>query len=72
MQQGNEKHQILKQILKNNPNLDKELLARSLELAEVLKTHGMGPHGYTLERPSEIRRVRPLAQSASERQYSRR
>ncbi len=70
MQQGSQKHQILEQVLKNNPNLDKELLARSLKLAEVLKTNGMRPHGYTLERPSEIRRVRPLVQSASERQYS--
>ena len=70
MQQENGKHEILEQILKNSPNLDKELLARSLELAEVLKTNGMRPHGYTLERPSEIRRVRPLVQSASERQYS--
>lgn len=57
MRSCNEKHEISERIPKNNPNLDKELLARSMELAKILKANGMKPHGYTLGNPSVIRRI---------------
>lgn len=47
----------LKEVLDANPQIDRELLQRSIHVAKELAERGVRRRGYTLQRPDSVRKV---------------